>query len=83
MIYLPVIINKMKKIILCLVIAFSLLTVSSPEAKTIKVQSYYKPSTGKYVESYYKTSLNKTKIDNYSTKGNYNPYTGKIGTKSY
>ncbi len=57
--------------------AFSL--VSSVEAKTIKVKSYYKPSTGTYINSYYKTSSNKTKLDNYSTKGNYNPYTGKKG----
>ena len=50
------------------------------EAKTISVKSYYKPSTGKYVSSYYKTSPNKTKIDNYSSKYNYNPFTGKKGS---
>lgn len=55
----------------------------SAGAKTIKVKSYYKPSTGSYINSYYKTSPNKTKLDNYSTKGNYNPYTGKSGTKNY
>jgi len=50
------------------------------EAKTVKVKSYYKPSTGTYVMPSYRTSPNKTKIDNYSTKGNYNLYTGKKGT---
>lgn len=53
----------------------------STEAKTVKVKSYYKPSTGKYIHSYHKTSPNKTKIDNFSTKGNTNPYTGKKGSK--
>jgi hypothetical protein len=56
----------------------------SVEAKTIKVKSYYKPSVGKYINSYYKTSPNKTRLDNYSTKGNSNPFTGKKGyAKSY
>ncbi len=42
---------------------------------------YYKPSTGNYVDGHYKTQSNKTNQDNYSTKGNTNPYTGKVGTK--
>lgn len=54
--------------------------ISSVSAAT-KVKSYYKPSTGTYVNSYYKSNSNGTKLDNYSTKGNYNPYTGKAGTK--
>ena len=56
-----------------------ILTFNLAEAKTIKVKSYFKPSTGKYIYSYHKTSPNKTRLDNYSTKYNYNPYTGKKG----
>ena len=64
--------------------AFALVLMPlSADAKTVKVKSYFKPSTSSYVNSYYKTSPNKTKLDNYSTKGNYNPYTGKAGTKNY
>lgn len=75
----------MKKNILSAVVLLSLfisLLVGSTlaEAKTIKVKGYYKPSTMKYVMPHYKTSPNKTKLDNYSSKGNYNPYTGKKGT---
>ncbi|MFZ2303294.1 MAG: hypothetical protein WAV98_00705 [Minisyncoccia bacterium] len=50
------------------------------EAKTVRVKGYVKPSTGTYVAPHYKTSPNRTKADNYSTKGNYNPYSGKKGT---
>lgn len=57
-------------------------TFSFANAKVIRVKPYYKPSIGKYVQPYYKTSPNKTKIDNYSTKGNYNPFTGKKGYAS-
>ena len=45
-----------------------------------RVRGYVKPSTGSYVAPHYKTSQNKSKFDNYSSKGNYNPYTGKSGT---
>lgn len=69
----------MKKITLSIIIFFSLVFVTSVEAKTVKVKSYYKPSTGTYINSHYKTSPNKTKLDNYSTKYNYNSYTGKKG----
>ena len=53
--------------------------VGSAEAAT-RVRGYYKPSTGAYVMPSVRTSPNRTKLDNYSTKGNYNPYTGKSGT---
>ena len=71
----------MKKYFLALILFVGLLSFStSVEAKTIRVKSYYKPSTGTYVMPSYRTSPNKTKLDNFSTKGNYNPYSGKSGT---
>ncbi len=44
------------------------------------VKGYYRKN-GTYVAPHYRSSPNSTKNDNYSTKGNYNPYTGKSGTK--
>ena len=41
----------------------------------------YTTKRGAYVEPHYKSSPNKATIDNYSSKGNFNPYTGKSGTK--
>ncbi len=46
----------------------------------VKVKSYLR-SDGISVESYYRTKPNNSLFDNYSTEGNYNPYTGKRGTK--
>ena len=43
------------------------------------VKGYYKPSTGRYVQPYYRSNPNNTRWDNYSTRGNYNPYTGSKG----
>lgn len=72
----------MKKLLI-LFLAFVIMgtsLVGIAEARTISVKGYYKPSIGKYIMPSYRTSPNKTKIDNYSTKGNYNPYNGKRGT---
>ena len=44
------------------------------------VSGHYK-SNGTYVNGYTRSSPNNTVSDNYSTKGNTNPYTGTPGTK--
>ncbi|MDM0007914.1 hypothetical protein QTI51_24515 [Variovorax sp. J22G73] len=44
--------------------------------------SGYVKSNGTYVAPSHATNPNGTKADNWSTKGNVNPYTGKPGTKS-
>lgn len=36
---------------------------------------------GTYVPPHYRSAPNSTRFDNYSTRGNYNPYTGKVGTQ--
>ena len=40
----------------------------------------YTRRDGTYVQGHYRSSPNYTRMDNYSTRGNYNPYTGKTGT---
>lgn len=42
----------------------------------------YTKSDGTYVPGYYRSSPNGTTSDNYSHKGNINPYTGKEGTRN-
>lgn len=73
----------MRKFILCLfalvlIISFALANTSSVEAAQ-KVKGYIKKN-GTYVAPHFKTSPNKSKFDNFSTKGNINPFTGKKGT---
>lgn len=43
--------------------------------------SGYTKSNGTFVAPSHATNPNGTKADNWSTKGNVNPYTGKEGTK--
>ncbi|SAK85492.1 hypothetical protein AWB75_05700 [Caballeronia catudaia] len=40
----------------------------------------YTRSNGTYVAGHHQTNPNGTKYDNWSSKGNVNPYTGKEGT---
>lgn len=63
---------------LFLIFSFTILNVGSIDAAQ-KVKGYTKKN-GTYVVPHYKSTPNKSKFDNYSTKGNINPYTGKKGS---
>lgn len=52
----------------------------TPRNTTVPVHGYVK-SNGTYVMPHYQTAPNATKVDNWSSKPNVNPYTGKQGTK--
>lgn len=74
----------MKKLLATILLILFLLggVVGFVEA-IVRVKGYYRPSTGTWVEPYYRTSPNKYKWDNWSSWGNYNPYTGKRGYKIF
>jgi hypothetical protein len=40
----------------------------------------YNRQDGTYVNGYYRSTPNNTTLDNYSSRGNVNPYTGNRGT---
>ncbi len=64
-----------------LLLAVLALLLSTAVLADTHVRGYYKKN-GTYVEPHYRSSPNSTTTDNYSTKGNVNPYTGKEGTKN-
>ncbi len=69
----------MKKLIILSV----LLLASTASAKSVR--GYWRDSNhdgvkDTYVQPYQRTNPNNNPFDNYSTKGNYNPNTGKEGT---
>lgn len=74
----------MKKLLVSLicsaVITFSIPCFSqvNPSHHTVKA---YTKKDGTVVQKHEQTNSNKTKTDNYSHKGNTNPYTGKRGSK--
>lgn len=50
---------------------------------TYRYTSGYYRSNGTYVKPYYSSTPNSYKYDNWSSKGNYNPYTGARGYRNY
>jgi hypothetical protein len=46
----------------------------------VHVHSYTKRN-GEHVQSHMRTAPDSTKVNNFSARGNVNPYTGKVGTK--
>ena len=51
-------------------------------AKDVYVNGYTR-SNGTYVQPHYRSAPDHSRSNNWSTQGNYNPYTGQPGTKSY
>jgi hypothetical protein len=43
----------------------------------------YTRDDGTVVEGYYRTEPNDYNLDNYSAEGNFNPYNGEVGDKTY
>lgn len=58
-----------------------LLSFVSVYAGSVHVNGYYR-SNGTYVAPHYRSSPDGNFNNNWSTKGNINPYTGKEGTKT-
>lgn len=54
-------------------------TGSNPSSQ---YNSGYTTNRGTYVAPHYQTSPNNTQLDNYGTRGNFNPHTGSYGTRS-
>ena len=72
----------MKKLLfITAILAFGFITVNSVSAYSYRAGGYYR-SSGTYVQPYYKTSPDSTRWNNYSTRENYNPYTGNKGYAS-
>lgn len=69
----------MKRTILAAIVAL-LSFVNTSNAQTY-TKGYIKQN-GTYVAPSYRTTPDNTKLNNYSTQGNYNPYSGSKGTKS-
>ena len=61
-----------------LVLALAAALVSSSTMADVYVNGYMR-SDGVYVAPHYRTAPDSTLLNNYSTRGNVNPYTGQAG----
>lgn len=64
----------MRRVLLAAVSVFAFASV----AEAASVSGYFR-SDGTYVAPHYRSAPNSTTLDNYSTRGNVNPYTGTMG----
>ena len=71
--------SKTKKQISVTTIALAVAAASPAFAADTHVKGYTKKK-GSYVAPHQQTAPDKSKANNYSTKGNTNPHTGKKGT---
>jgi hypothetical protein len=70
----------MKNILKAVVVTSILVATIGSATADSQVQGYI-TSNGTYVALHVRTSPNATRLDNYSTQGNYNPYNGNAGTQ--
>lgn len=74
---------NIKKIFLSLMILLVAFFSFTPSSEAVvSVRGYYR-SNGTYVAPHYRSDPNSSVYDNWSYKGNVNPYTGKVGTNTY
>lgn len=70
----------MKKFAVITGLLISTVVAAGPAEADQYVRGYYR-SNGTYVQPHYRSSPNGNAFDNWSTRGNVNPYTGTRGTR--
>lgn len=63
-----------------LLILAGLIVAAPTAAQTSTTVRGHVRSDGVYIPQHQRTNPNSTTLDNWSTRGNVNPYTGKVGT---
>lgn len=71
-----------RSILAAAMLAFAGLAAAPPPvaAQDVRVEGYYRKN-GTYVQPHYRSRPDGNTSNNWSTRGNVNPYTGKAGTK--
>lgn len=70
--------SKMLRLLLVIVL---LMVPATADARDVYVDGYYKRD-GTYVQPHYRSAPDNNPYNNWSTKGNVNPYTGQRGYKN-
>lgn len=74
--------ENMRKLMTTIAIVIAMVFTVSAGFTDTYVNGYYRKD-GTYVNGHHRSSSNGTVTDNYSFKGNTNPYTGKTGSNYY
>ncbi len=71
----------LKYLISAAIVAFSGPAFAQYNSNNHYVQPHYR-SNGSYVDGHHATNPNRSQLDNYSSQGNVNPYTGQQGHRA-
>ena len=71
-----------KKLTFLAILATSIFGFAASSFADVWVNGYYR-SSGTYVQPHYRSSPDSNPYNNWSSRGNYNPYTGKKGYRSH
>ena len=72
----------MKKLLVIAMTIICLLTAIGSAYADVYVRGHYR-SNGTYVAPHYRSNPDGYSSNNWSSQGNVNPYTGKVGTRRY
>jgi hypothetical protein len=67
------------KLILCSALLLPTIAIGASAQSSVAVRGHT-TREGVYVQPHVRTAPNETKVDNWSSRPNVNPYTGKAGT---
>lgn len=65
-------------IVIAIILSIMTLVIAPVVDARVRVRGYYKKN-GSYVQPHYRSNPDGLKYNNWSTKGNTNPYNGKYG----
>lgn len=71
----------MKNLLIISGLVISTFVAASPAKADVYVDGYTRQN-GTYVQPHYRSNPNGNPYDNWSTRGNVNPYTGSYGTRN-
>jgi len=69
----------MKKFLIALILATVLFLSAKSTYAYVRVRGYFRKSTGTYVMPHFRSNPDSFRFNNWSYKGNYNPFTLKPG----
>ncbi|MBC8481986.1 MAG: hypothetical protein H8D47_04895 [Planctomycetes bacterium] len=72
----------MKKTMTILIVLAVICIATLSADAAVRVRGHYR-SNGTYVQQHYRSNPDGIRSNNWSSSGNTNPYTGKVGTRSY
>jgi len=72
--------RKLRMLMIFMVMLLGLQPLQAEAQSNHRVRGYVTRG-GVYVQPHRATNPDRSRLNNYSTRGNYNPYTGKIGTR--